>query len=598
MCRDWRMRALAALAIVVGISGVWIMLRLQDPSRASRPFRIGFQQSPPYQYVTNGAPTGPAIEIVSEAARRRHIPIEWALSPDGPEPNLRSGKVDLWPLLGDLPERRKFLHISDPWIRISFWLVSLDSSQISSPEDTVGHSVWFTGVSVATRVAKTNFPGAVLGPQPSNVVAMEGVCSGKADAGMIAGSKADAAVLQNLPACRNARLKFYPLPNGNMNYGIGASFKRPEASRAADAIREEIGKMSRDGAVPAIYFRWFNDPSNDSTVIYYLTEAQHRNVYLIVALCVLTVLLGLFGWQSFRLRLARRAADRLNMELHAASAELAAANVELKEASLTDPLTKLHNRRFFQVMIGSEVSKSLRQYSERPVNDSEKRGFANRDIVFYLVDIDHFKRVNDLYGHPAGDAMLVEAARRIGSAMRKSDTLVRWGGEEFLVISYPTERSEAETLARRIMCEFSEQPFDLGDAIHLRKTCSVGWAPFPWFVAEPAALNYEEVLKLADRALYTAKESGRNCAVGLVPTSANAMYRAAKTEGAHTQTPKSDRVPLQMVRTAGPAVENCHLEDDPENCFGAKSVVENTEDHNDSANRLAMDIAWSSKHLY
>jgi diguanylate cyclase (GGDEF)-like protein len=554
--RDWRVHLLLWLVAGAGLATVWIITRIDDPSRASKPFRMGFQQSPPYQYVTDGKPTGPAIEIVAEAARRRHIPIEWVLAPEGPEPNLRSGKVDLWPLLGDLPERRKFLYISDPWLSISFSLVSLESSGISSPRDTVGRSVWFTGVNVGMRVAQTNFPGARLGPQPSNVLALEGVCSGKADAGMIAGSKADAPALQNIPACRNVRLKYYPIPDGNMNYGVGASFARPDASRAADAIRDEIGTMSRDGTVSAVYFRWFRDPTNDTSVIYYLTEARRRNLYLAVGLCALTLVLGLFVWQTARLRRAQRAAGRLNFELQAASTELAAANLELKEASLTDPLTRLHNRRFFQVMIAAEVNKSLRQYADHRARGGEEKGRFNRDIVFYLVDIDHFKSVNDLYGHPVGDSMLVEAARRIGSAMRKSDTLIRWGGEEFLVVSFPTERSEAETLARRIMSEFSERPFELSDSIQVRKTCSVGWAPFPWFVAEPAALEYEEVLKLADRALYIAKEAGRNCAVGMVPTGAEAVYHASDAGDLATQTPKSDRVSVETLRTAGPEIEN------------------------------------------
>jgi diguanylate cyclase (GGDEF)-like protein len=266
----------------------------------------------------------------------------------------------------------------------------------------------------------------------------------------------------------------------------------------------------------------------------------------------------------------------LNVELQAASSELAAANLELKEASLTDPLTRLHNRRFFQVMIGTEVNKSLRQYAEQPVRDTENKGSLNRDIVFYLVDIDHFKSVNDLYGHPAGDAMLVEAARRISSAMRKSDTLIRWGGEEFLVVSFPTRRSEAETLARRIMSEFSERPFDLGNSILVRKSCSVGWAPFPWFLGEPNALDYEEVLKLADRALYAAKDSGRNCSVGLVPAGSNPEYRPADRED---QTRKSDRVAVQTLRSPGPKTQNRQTHSG--NDMQAHHVTEGEESHTD-----------------
>ena len=451
--------SLAAL-IVLGVA-----LRRQDPSRATKPFRIGFQQSAPFQFADNGQPTGPAIEIVTEAARRRHIPIEWVFSPDGPETNLQSGKADLWPLIGDLPERRKFLYISDPWARISFWLVSRKSSAISTPRDVIGRSLAYVGVSVAAHRAETIFPGAKFMPQPSNVAAFKALCSGEVDASIIAGSNADAAALREVSECRNAQRNFNTLPYATMNYGIGASLARQNARGAADALREEIGNMSRDGAVSAIYFKWFNDPGNDTTTIYYLTEAQRRNAYLVIAVGALSVLLGLLGWQTSRVRVARRAAEQLN--------------TELKEASLTDPLTRLHNRRFFQIVVEREITKVPRQYSEPGSGSLRKKQFPNRDIVFYLVDIDHFKSVNDLHGHHIGDAMLIEAARRIRSVMRQSDMIVRWGGEEFLVISYPTERDQAEILARRIMEEFSTQPFTFADSISIHKTCSIGWLLFP-----------------------------------------------------------------------------------------------------------------------
>jgi diguanylate cyclase (GGDEF)-like protein len=278
------------------------------------------------------------------------------------------------------------------------------------------------------------------------------------------------------------------------------------------------------------------------------------------------VLAGFMIWIVVRYRTRHLEVERKRLEeavaarsaeLVIANRELAAANAELKQASLTDPLTHLPNRRFFHYINGADISKSLRRYAEIPASeliDAEKRRkFPNRDLVFYLVDIDHFKNVNDLYGHAVGDALLVKAAQRINAAMRKSDTLIRWGGEEFLVVSYPTERCEAETLARRIISNFCEEPFDLGGTIQIRKTCSVGWAPFPWFVAAPHALNYEEVLQLADRALYMAKESGRNRAVGLFPTSADAAYvRAAEKAAADSPPSESDHVSFRMISTAGP----------------------------------------------
>src|SRR2546426_1080889 len=107
--RNWRVRSMVGVVIVLSLAGWWMFVRLRDPARASRPFRVGYQNAPPYQYVAaNGSPAGPAIEIFTEAARRRHIPIEWIASPDGPEPNLRSGKVDLWPSSATCRSEEKF----------------------------------------------------------------------------------------------------------------------------------------------------------------------------------------------------------------------------------------------------------------------------------------------------------------------------------------------------------------------------------------------------------------------------------------------------------------------------------------------------------
>ncbi len=190
--------------------------------------------------------------------------------------------------------------------------------------------------------------------------------------------------------------------------------------------------------------------------------------------------------------------------------ELAKTNHILHEASLTDPLTGCRNRRYFDSTIEADVSHVQRCFVD---NRDESR----RDLIFYFIDADHFKDINDRYGHDAGDKVLVEMARRISSAIRLSDILVRWGGEEFLVISRYTDRTEGDTLANRLLSAIASRPFLVGDQENLvNLTCSVGWAAFPWLTGEPDAFSYAEVLGLADRALYEAKQAGRNCAIGML----------------------------------------------------------------------------------
>jgi len=219
--------------------------------------------------------------------------------------------------------------------------------------------------------------------------------------------------------------------------------------------------------------------------------------------------------------------------------ELRRTNVVLQEASLTDPMTGLRNRRYFTATIEADVSQTLRSHAD-------DRDPHTRDLVFYLIDADNFKEVNDRYGHDVGDRVLVEMARRLSSSIRHSDVLVRWGGEEFLIVSRYTDRAEAELLAQRVLASVADSPFILGGSDEtMYRTCSLGWAAFPWFQDNPGAISYEEVLTLADRGLHQAKQLGKNRAVGIMPTTGK---RPATTiEGLH-----SDALQVDLLAVVGP----------------------------------------------
>jgi len=232
----------------------------------------------------------------------------------------------------------------------------------------------------------------------------------------------------------------------------------------------------------------------------------------------------------------------LFIQHHRLNQELRRTNVVLEEASLTDPLTGLRNRRYFSATIESDVSQALRSHADS--HDPH-----TRDLVFYLIDADNFKEVNDRYGHDVGDKVLVEMARRLASSIRHSDVLVRWGGEEFLIVSRYTDRSEAELLAHRVLSAVADTPFVLGGSGEtIYRTCSMGWATFPWFQHDPRAVSYEEVLTLADRGLNQAKQLGKNRAVGMLP--ATGKRPAATMEGLH-----SAGLQVDVLAVAGPRVE-------------------------------------------
>ncbi|MFO1336923.1 MAG: two-component regulator propeller domain-containing protein [Burkholderiaceae bacterium] len=234
---------------------------------------------------------------------------------------------------------------------------------------------------------------------------------------------------------------------------------------------------------------------------------------------VLAVIALLFSIVHARTRLLRARQGELERKVRERTAELEALSKALKEKSLvlertsiTDPLTGLHNRRFLTDHIDIDIAASLRRAQESRAAGGTP---VDTDCVFFLVDVDHFKRVNDEHGHAVGDAVLVQFGRRLRSVLRESDYLVRWGGEEFLAVARETDRARAEELAERMRAAVADAPFQTDAGEPLAVSCSIGFACLPFVVARPHAFGWQEVVRLADMALLAAKRSGRNTWVGL-----------------------------------------------------------------------------------
>ena len=219
-------------------------------------------------------------------------------------------------------------------------------------------------------------------------------------------------------------------------------------------------------------------------------------------------LLGL-AWALLRLGVARRTAQLERREM-ALQALVEQRTTELREASTTDPLTGLRNRRYLDSRVTSDLQLCLRHYTEPRHRNPDDEA----DLLVMLMDIDHFKRINDRHGHAAGDQVLIEFARRLRAVFRESDVLVRWGGEEFLALARGGARSGATELAARFGATVREQPFMLADGHTLPVTVSIGFAVFPLDPEAPRAWGWDATLRLADAALYAAKTQGRDGYVG------------------------------------------------------------------------------------
>ena len=218
--------------------------------------------------------------------------------------------------------------------------------------------------------------------------------------------------------------------------------------------------------------------------------------------------LGLVGlvWSGIRLRIQRIEARRLELELlvDERTQALQAVNQQLEAASLTDPLTGLANRRYLGRQVQADVAQSRRAYCSEGLRD-------DRDISFLMVDIDHFKQINDRYGHRAGDAVLRQFADLLRGQIRASDYAVRWGGEEFVVVARQTSAAHSVRLAERIVRAARGHHFEIDEGQPpLRCSCSIGISHYPPCADRPDAFGWEQVLDLADAAVYLAKSRGRD----------------------------------------------------------------------------------------
>jgi diguanylate cyclase (GGDEF)-like protein len=193
---------------------------------------------------------------------------------------------------------------------------------------------------------------------------------------------------------------------------------------------------------------------------------------------------------------------------------LEAAYQQLEAISLSDPLTGLNNRRYLQKLIPMDIAKVQREYESKMNNRVPAK--PGIDMAFFLLDVDFFKQVNDHYGHLAGDQFLIQLSALLTKVCRESDCVVRWGGEEFLIVSRFSNRDEAPLMAERIRHHIEQTDFVMDDGQSLKKTCSIGYACYPFLREYPFALSWEQVIGTADQALYAAKKSGRNRSVGLI----------------------------------------------------------------------------------
>ena len=274
---------------------------------------------------------------------------------------------------------------------------------------------------------------------------------------------------------------------------LAATQNAVKASREEEAQRREQELLARDNSIKAEA----------------LANAEQTQRIILLVIAVLALSGALVALLYRRVRQANR--------------QLVASRSRLQRASERDPLTDLANRRHLQRVMTQLGA------------DTNLRG------AMLLVDIDHFKNVNDTHGHARGDEVIVEIARRLTRAVRAGEWVARWGGEEFLLFSRGASAQHAEQMAQRILSGVRDAP--IGD---LAVTVSLGFASFP-LPPHQTRIGWELALAMVDGCLYAAKRGGRDRAVGLVWTDADSDAGLRAVAADMVAATAQGRVKLQNV---------------------------------------------------
>ena len=247
-----------------------------------------------------------------------------------------------------------------------------------------------------------------------------------------------------------------------------------------------------------------------------LHEIESRALIFIVVLAILALILVIFGSlllaKSFfppvrrmlngvRMFSEGRLDHRIDEDMPKEFEELAYGintmagkleqiHLDLKDAAIHDELTGCFNRRQLEQDVISDFSQARR---------------TGESLCLLMLDIDFFKKINDSYGHAAGDEVLRSVAASIGKELRQHEQLYRYGGEEFTIMLPAAPQSDAQRLAERIRSTIASRPIDVGSAKPINVTISIGVTSYP-----DSAFSVKELFEQADQALYEAKESGRN----------------------------------------------------------------------------------------
>jgi two-component system, cell cycle sensor histidine kinase and response regulator CckA len=298
--RSKRTSVIAIAAVLAGGAAITYFANRLPPI-PQRTLRIGFEQNPPLQYRTPDGLAGLGVEAVTEAAKRAGLRLQWIETGVSSEESFRRGLVDLWPVMADRPERRKFIHFSRPWLHSGHTVLVRAGSPI--PDREFSGRIGLFKLPLHLRMVQSRFPFAQkIQFSVANEVASE-VCKGTIAAGFLEFRTALGVVLGKPAACAGVTLRTQILPELTNQLAVASTF---QSAAAAERLRREIGGMFGDGSMALTMAKYSYYGLGDTWAAYDSLEAAQRARWLALGISGMIILAALIVWRTLSARQRRR----------------------------------------------------------------------------------------------------------------------------------------------------------------------------------------------------------------------------------------------------------------------------------------------------
>ncbi|GGD56612.1 diguanylate cyclase [Lacimicrobium alkaliphilum] len=424
----------------------------------------------PYEAIEQGQHTGMSSGYLQRLKQYTGLQLQFRPTGSWKETLqlLREEKCHLTPMLNKSEDRERFLTFSDVYLYAPNVLVSRREEPFLQGLEHIGDRR--LAIPKGYRLleyVKRHFPDLDVIEVDRENAGLMAVADGRAD--VFVGSLYSVNAYVQQQALLDLKINGWAWPQDELRMAV-----IPRYASLLPVINEALASFSETDHL-AVQQQW-----NNVRII----EKQDYTLTRRVALITLMIILLLAAWNLIIRRYNLKLEEK-NGQLESLKTKLENSNRELEFLSNHDPLTKLYNRNFFNTSM---------QPDNRAVSEIQR-------CSLILLDIDHFKEINDEYGHNAGDSVLQELSNVLNQCVREQDVVARWGGEEFVVMSQQDSIIDAKALAMRIAQKIQSTEFIVKKTI----TCSFGIAR----LQEHESMT--DCFERADKALYQAKAKGRDC---------------------------------------------------------------------------------------